>query len=146
MISPGETIFYWKSDGPSLVGLTVATLVVTGMLYLAFRGTKELVIRILVSAFAVLISSLIIGGMIWPDEVSISMKEIKGRNNLLRFSIDTSDISSIEAYRGQKNGPALYAVLKSQKQGVGIPVISDQHKAAYKDALHKVCPDAKLSW
>ncbi len=43
-----------------------------------------------------------------------------------------------------KDGYALHVHLMSKNMAVGIPVVQDQDKQAYKDALHKVWPNADL--
>lgn len=45
-----------------------------------------------------------------------------------------------------KGGYHLSVTLKSRSESVEIPVIWDQDKEAYKTALHKLCPSARLDW
>jgi hypothetical protein len=143
----GDAIFYWRSSGPNLLIGVIATLAVVILGYLACRNPKGRVAGIvLFGAWAVYVPVVFIGSKIWPEEVLISMKEIQGRHNFSRFSLEAADISSIQGSRGGKGGYALHVFLKSKNKAVGIPVIWDHDKEAYKNALHKVCPDADLDW
>ena len=147
MIFLGNALFYWRSSGPNpLVGVIV-TLAIIGLAYLWCRPPKGHVIgMVLFGAWALYAIFVFVGFKIWPDEVSISMEEIHGRNDLSKFSLRSSDIRSIRGTRSPKGGYALHVFLKSTDKGVGIPVIWDHNKESYKNVLHKLCPDAKLDW
>ncbi|MES2661496.1 MAG: hypothetical protein V4689_22950 [Verrucomicrobiota bacterium] len=143
----GDAIFYWRDSGPNLLIGVIVTFAVAALGYLAYRNPKGRVASIvLFGLWAVYVPFVFIGSMIWPEEVSISADEIQGRHNFSRFSLEASDIRSIQGSRGGKGGYALHVFLKSKNKAVGIPVIWDQDKEAYKSALHKVCPGADLGW
>ncbi len=142
----GETLFQWRSGGPNLLIGAAATLFVVGLGYLFCRTPKGRVAGIILfGAWAVFIPALFIGLKIWPDEVSVTSEGLHGRNQFSRFSVNAADISSI---RGSTSGKSysLFVFLKSKNETVGIPVIWDQDKEAYKTALHKLCPTADLNW
>jgi hypothetical protein len=147
MLLLGDTLFYWRSSGPNLWVGAIVTLTAIGMGYLWCRTPKGRVAGILLfGAWALYVPFVFIGSKIWPEEVSVSMKVIQGRHSFSQFSLDVADVQSIRGSRSGKGGYALHVFLKSKKKAVGIPVIWDQHKAGYKEALHKVCPDADLDW
>lgn len=147
MTNPSEVIFHWRDSGPNLWVGAVVTIAVVALGYLACRNPKGRVAGIvLFGAWAVYVPFVFIGSRIWPEEVSIRMEEIQGRHSFSRFSIETSNIRSIQGTRGGKGGYTLHVSLKSKNMAVGIPVIWDQNKEAYKNALHQVCPDADLDW
>ena len=141
------SIFYWRSSGPNiLIGIAV-TLAVAILGYFACRYPKGRVVCIIIfGAWFIYVPFIFIGSKIWPEEVSISLQEMQGRHNFSQFSIDVADVRSIQGSRGGKGGYALHVFLKSKSKAVGIPVIWGQDKEAYKNALHKVCPDAALDW
>lgn len=143
----GDAMFHWRDGGPNpLVGV-VATFAVAVLGYLACRNPKGRVAGIvLFGLWAAYVPFVFIGARIWPEEVSVGMKGIQGRHGFSAFSVDVADVESIRGSRGGKGGYALHVFLKSGKEAVGIPVIWDQHKAAYKEALHRVCPEADLDW
>ncbi len=143
----GDAIFYWRDSGPNLLIGIIVTFAVAALGYLACRNPKGRVAGIvLFCLWAVYVPFVFIGSKLWPEEVTVSMKGIKGRHNFSQFSLDVADVQSIRGSRSGKGGYALHVFLKSKNESVGIPVIWDQHKAAYKEALHKVCPEADLDW
>lgn len=147
MTNPSDVIFHWRESGPNLWMGVVVTIAVVALGYLACRITKSRVAGIvLFGAWAVYVPFVFIGSRIWPEEVSISMKKIQGRHNISRFSIEASEMRSVQGSRTGKGGYSLHVFLRSGNKAVGIPVIWDQNKGAYKNALHQVCPNADLDW
>ena len=142
-----DTLFNWQSSGPNLLVGAIATITVIGMGYLWCRTPKGRVVGIIFfGAWAVYVPFVFIGFKIWPEEVSISSKEIQGRHNFSRFSLQAADILTIQGSRSGKGGYSLHVSLKSKNEAVGIPVIWDKDKDTYKIALRKLCPDADLDW
>jgi hypothetical protein len=143
----GDAIFHWRDSGPNLLIGVIVTFAVAVLGYLACRNPKGRVAGIILfGAWTVYVPFVFVGSKIWPEEVSISMKEMQGCHNFSRFSLEAADIRSIQGSRGGKGGYALHVFLKSKNKAVGIPVIWDQDKEAYKNALRKMCPDADLDW
>ena len=143
----GDVIFYWRDSGPNLLIGVVVTLIVGALGYVTCRNPKGRIAGIVVfGLWTVYVPSVFIGSKIWPEEVSISPEEIHGCHNFSRFSLKASDIHSIRLSRGGKGGYALHVFLKSKSHAVGIPVIWDKDKDAYKTALHNLSPDADLEW
>ncbi len=147
MLMLGDTFFYWRDSGPNLWVGAITTFAIIGLGYLWCRTPKDRIVGIIIcGAWAVYVPFVFIGAKIWPEEVSISAKEIKGRHSFSRFSVQVEDVQTIRAWRPAKGGYALHVFLKSKKKAVGIPVISDQHEEAYNNALRKVCHNADLEW
>jgi hypothetical protein len=143
----GDAIFYWRDSGPDLLPGVIVTIAVAALGYRACRNPKRRVAGVvLFGLWAVYVPFVFMGSKIWPEEVAVRMNEIQGRHGFSRFSIDVADVQSIRGSRGGKSGHAIHVFLKSKNEAVGIPVIRDQHKAAYKEALRKVCPAADLDW
>lgn len=147
MMLLGDAFFYWRSSGPNLMFGAIVTIAVALLGYLACRNPKGRVVGlVLFGAWALYVPFVFIASKIWPEEISISMKKLEGRHDFSQFSLEANDISSIQGSRGGKGGYGLHVFLKSTNQAIGIPVIWDQNKQAYKDALHRVCPAADLDW
>lgn len=148
MLFLGDSIFYWRSSGPNLLVGVIVTVAVAVMGYLFCRSPKGRWAGIVVfGAWLVYVPFVFIGSEIWPEEVSISTDKIHGRLNFTRFSLQVADIRAIKTSGGGgKGGPGLHVFLKSTNNVVGLPGIWDQHKAAYKEALHKAFPEADLDW
>lgn len=149
MILLSNVFFYWRSSGPNLLIGVIATVAVAVIGYLSCRRSPKgrWFGIIFFGAWLVYVPFVFIGSKIWPEEVSISAEEIHGRLNFKRFSFEVADIRAINTSSGGgKGGPGLHVFLKSKNTAVGIPIIWDQNMEAYKNALHKVCPDAVLDW
>ena len=144
---PDDTIFHWRSNGPNLWIGAIVAMAIIGWGYLWCRTSKGRVVGIAVSSVLALYAVFVFAASkVWPDEVSISMEEIHGRHDLSKFSLNSADIRSIRGSQTQKGGYHLHVFLKSSDRGVEIPVIWDHDKELYQNALHKLCPDAKLDW
>jgi len=150
MILLGNVLFYWRSDGPNLLVGLIATVAVAMIGYLSCRrarkGSRWIGITFF-GAWLIYVPFVFIASKIWPNEVSINSETIHGHHNFKRFSFDVAHIRAMRTSSGGgKGGPGLHVFLKSKTNAIGIPVISDEHKEAYKNALHQVCPDADLDW
>lgn len=147
MIFLGEAIFHWRSNGPDLLTGAIVTLAVAGLGYFACRHPKGRIAGVVVfGLWVVYVPFVFIGSRIWPDEILISAGGIRGRHNFSPFAVETSDIRSIRGTRDMKGAYALHVFLKSDNTAIGIPVIREKDKDAYKAALRQLCTDADLDW
>lgn len=147
MMLLGDAFFMWRSSGPNLWIGAIVTMAIIGLGYLWCRTPKGHVVGIILFGAWTLYSVFVfVAFKIWPDEISINSEQMHGRHDLSQFDFKVADIRSVRGSRSPKGGYGLHVFLKSTNKAVGIPVIWDKDKEAYKNALHKVCPDVDFDW